>query len=184
MAKKAEMAAEAQQPGEGDLRVELVDIDSLRPWEGNPRKGDHETIEASLRRFGQQRPVLATDSGLIVVGANTWTVMKDRLGWSRCKVMRTDLPEDEAIAYLVADNRAADRAEYDDRALVEVLAQVGGGIPSEGLAGTGFSSHDLQDLLDRVAPAPPEEFPAVGGGDGSGGVETEHECPRCHYKFS
>jgi hypothetical protein len=39
------------------FETELVDPSQLRPYPGNPRRGDLEAIKDSLRRHGQYRPI-------------------------------------------------------------------------------------------------------------------------------
>ena len=59
-------------------------------------------------------------------------------------VVRTELPEEEVDAYLLADNRLADLGLYDDRTLAEVLQPLAEG---GALEGTGYTADDVMTLL-------------------------------------
>jgi ParB-like chromosome segregation protein Spo0J len=141
-----------------DLRELLVDIDSLKPHPDNPRKGDVDGITASLQRFGQVRPVVVRAETREVVAGNHTMEAARRLGWPQIAAVMVDLSEEDARAYLIADNRLADTASYDDESLVRVLEQLSA---ENGLEGTGFSSEEVDDLvaaLDSVETTPPEDF--------------------------
>ena len=52
------------------MRVELLDIDSIRPYEGNPRINDQavDAVAASLREFGFRQPIVVDEARVIIVG--------------------------------------------------------------------------------------------------------------------
>jgi DNA modification methylase len=125
--------------GNTDLRKLLVPVGELRRHPSNPRRGDMDAIRASLRRFGQQRPVLALPDGTIVAGNHTFQGTVDE-GWTHCAVVRSDLTEAEVDAYLAADNRTGDLGTYDDEVLARLL---------QPLYDDGF----VERLVARVDPA-------------------------------
>jgi hypothetical protein len=127
-----------------DLEALLVDAMELRPHPENPRRGDVQGIASSLRRFGQVRPIVVqASSGFIVAGNHTYRAATEELGWSKVAAVRVDLSDDEARAYLIADNRWSDAATNDDAALVAVLER----LADDGrLDGTGYSADDVDDL--------------------------------------
>ena len=58
-----------------------VPIDSLRPFQKNPRRGDLMAIRASLEAHGQYRPIVVrAGSQEILAGNHTWQAAKE-LGW-------------------------------------------------------------------------------------------------------
>lgn len=143
------MTAEATFTWHGNeaLAPMLVALDELRPHPKNPRRGDADEIQRSLRRFGQQRPLLALPDGMLVAGHHVWQAARAE-GWSHVAVVRSDLTEREVDAYLLADNRLADLGLYDDAALAELLAP-----HADALEGIGYSSADLETLLAYLEPA-------------------------------
>ena len=146
----------------------LVPIESLAPWPGNPRQGDTGAIAASLARFGQQKPIVAqAGSGLIVAGNHLWRAapmvgeMELALGfgsgegWTHVAAVMSDLSNEEALGYLVADNRTSELGTYDDEALATVLTQ----LASAGLlAGTGYDGDDVDNLLASLSPVVPTDL--------------------------
>jgi hypothetical protein len=147
------------------LRDLAEPVGNLTPWGGsgkgvNPRQGEVGKIMESLQRFGQVRPILAQDDGTIVAGNHTYEAAK-RLGWEEIAVVRVNLSDAEAQAYLVADNRIPDGATYDDQALIGILQELE---ENGSLEGTGFTNDDLEDLIAAVEGAQQTEPEPFGGG--------------------
>ena len=132
--------------GAAALSELLVPIEELEPSENNPRRGNVEAIATSLERFGQAKPILV-DGKRIIAGHHV-RLAAIELGWTHlAAIENTFADEDEARAYLVADNRIHDLGSYDDSALVEHLAALA---ELDKLAGTGFTLDDLDDLYTRL----------------------------------
>jgi len=135
--------------GNSGLEPMLVAVDELRPHPRNPRRGVVSEIASSLRRFGQQRPLLALPDGTLVAGHHVWQAAKAE-GWSHVAVVRSELTEREVEAYLLADNRLADLGLYDDSMLAELLQPLAA---EEALEGIGYTPDDLAQLLALLEPA-------------------------------
>jgi ParB-like chromosome segregation protein Spo0J len=139
----------------------LVDIDSLEEWPGNARRGDVEGIRSSLRRFGQVRPILVQASSNRVIAGNHTRAAMAAEGAERIAALRVEIDDAEAEAYAIADNAHADRASWDDRALVEALERIQ---DTGGLEGVGFDADDLDDLVARLNLIPDtDDVPFEGG---------------------
>lgn len=143
--------------GSSDLEETLVPVVSLVCHPKNPRRGQISEIAESLKRFGQTRPIL-TDGSQIIAGNHTFLAAQS-LGWTHIAATRNDFAsEDEARAYLLADNRLPELGGYDDAvllSLMEELETVGG------WAGTGYTADDLDDLRaiqNAIPTTAPEEF--------------------------
>lgn len=137
-------ATERRWSGAPDLVGLLVPVGDVSPHPDNPRRGDVEGISTSLARFGQLRPIVVQAStGRIVAGNHTYRAARDLLDWTHIAVVRPDLDDDEARAYLLADNRWSDVAQNDDRALMSILDQLA---DAGRLDGTGYSADDVDDL--------------------------------------
>jgi ParB-like chromosome segregation protein Spo0J len=142
------------------LREMLVPVDELAPFPGNPRRGDIEHIRASLRRFGQMKPLLVTSDGTIVAGHHVRLAAIEE-GWSHVAVLPHEFAdENEARAYLLADNRIADFGSYDQADLVEHLRALA---ELEQLEGTGYDEADLSALQASLSDGDesPMEIPAL-----------------------
>lgn len=108
------------------LQTELVDIATLVSDPRNARKHDERNlaaIQSSLRRFGQQKPIVVGEGNVVLAG-NGQLAAALALGWSSIAVVRTSLLGEEATAYAIADNRTAELAMWDQTALDELLREL------------------------------------------------------------
>jgi DNA modification methylase len=118
-----------------------------------------ESIKASLLRFGQQKPVVVGDGGVIIAGNGTVMAAK-ALGWDTVEIVRSGLKGSEATAYAIADNRTAELAEWDDAALAQQLAALQ--IEDAALAeATGFSEAEIEKLAAATVDIEEDEVPEV-----------------------
>lgn len=152
-------------------KVETVLLDELRPDPENARvhgRDNLAAIRASLERFGQVRPLLATSKGLVVAGNGTLAAMRS-LGWTEAKVLR--LPWDDAAtcrAYAIADNRTAELAMWDDETLAGQLGDLtAAGLPMEAL---GFAP-------------PPRGAGSTKGNEGKEEGGRSYRCPACGFRW-
>ena len=146
------------------MKSEAVKIDSISEDPANLRRhGERnlETIKASLKRFGQQKPIVVDSDGIVRAGNGTLKAARE-LGWEKIQIVRSALKGSEATAYAIADNRTAELADWDEDALAQTLAALQ--IEDEDLAiATGFDASDIDALLapDEViedeVPEPPVE---------------------------
>lgn len=146
---------------EHKVRAELVDrgllveVAALHPHPSNPRRGDVKAIAGSLERFGQMRPIIATQDGTIVAGNHTYQAALS-LGWTHIAATLMEMTAKDEAAYLIADNRHSDMATYDDAALLEHLHVLAA---DDNLAGVGFEQDDISGLADALAALPDEPLP-------------------------
>ena len=145
--------------------LETVDISDISQDPANVRKHSErnlEAIAASLRAFGQQKPIVVDKRGVILAGNGTYEAAK-RIGWDKIKITRTDLSGTLATAYAIADNRTAELAEWDDTALAEQLRS----LQSEefDLANVGYTDDELNQMINSAAESllPPSEEKQFGG---------------------
>lgn len=125
------------------LRLLAVPIDELHEDPANARvEHDLDRIAASLRAYGQRKPIIANrlQSGKIEAGNGTWRAAKTKLGWTHIAVVFVDDDPATAAAYGVADNRTAELSRWDKDALREIAASVGDLF-------TGFEAAELDDLI-------------------------------------
>jgi len=142
------------------MTVETVLIDSLSLDPANVRKhGERnlEAIKASLRRFGQQKPIVVDSRGVVRAGNGTLEAAK-ALGWREIQIVRSDLPPTELTAYSIADNRTAELAAWDTEALAKLLSE-------QELGDVGFDADELAKLSGQIAP----------GGDETASLEAKFE---------
>lgn len=119
-------------------------IDKLRPHPENPNTGDSEAIAASLLQNGLYRPIVARTDGTILAGHHVYEAAMS-LGWTDLHVTFVDVDDATAKRIMVADNRIADLGPGVDLGLLmPLLTELAD--TSEGLAGTGYSDDDLENL--------------------------------------
>lgn len=154
-------AAQVRHINEG-LRPLAVPIDSLHPDPRNARKHDAanlDAIEASLREFGQLKPVVADAKGKVLAGNGTLAVGV-RLGWKWIAAVRAKLDKTKATGFALADNRAAELAEWDQKLLDELIPEL------QAAAGNLADDLLLADLLPEVRPGKADDdddAPKFGG---------------------
>jgi hypothetical protein len=135
------------------LKVEYVALDSLHPFEGNPRKGDIEAIAKSLHRFGQRKPVVAMkDDGTIIAGNHIWLAARG-LGWDALAVTWFPGTPEEGKAFLLADNRTSELGTFSEAELLALLQEVNS-FEGDLLESASYSEEDLADLLHSTTPPP------------------------------
>jgi hypothetical protein len=133
-----------------DLTTAEVPVADLRTYHRNPRRGNTAVIARSLTVNGQYRPLVVntgTHTGRVnevLAGNHTLMAARD-LGWESIAVVTVDVDDDQAARIVAADNRTADLADYDDRLLAELLAD----LPD--LDGTGYDPGDLDQIEARLA---------------------------------
>jgi ParB-like chromosome segregation protein Spo0J len=129
------------------MKIESVPIDSISPDPSNARRHpEHnlEQIKASLRRFGQQKPIVVDATNTVRAGNGTLIAAK-ALGWKTIAIVRSDLAKTELTAYAIADNRSAELAEWDTEILSATLAD-----PEIG--DVGFLDEEIRELTNQSLP--------------------------------
>ena len=131
-----------------------VPIGTLKHHPRNPRKGDVEAIKRSLVHNGMYKALVVNRRTMEVLVVNHTLKAAREVGLEEVDVTLLDVDEDKARRIMLADNRTADLAGYDDELLAEVLAE------TPDLAGTGYGPEDLETLLADVGdPGPDEDDP-------------------------
>jgi hypothetical protein len=141
------------------MKIHKIAIDRLRHDPENARlhgTRNLDTIKASLTRFGQQKPVVVDADNTVIAGNGTLSAAR-ALGWTHLACIRTSLKNKEAAAYAIADNRAAELAEWDPAALAKTLGDIDSDADGP-LWSTGFDKAELDGLMKKLGmqtPPPP-----------------------------
>ena len=101
-------------------------------------------MAASLRRFGQQKPIVIQRSTGYVVAGNHLVRAAQSLGWSEIAANIVELDDATATAFMLADNRTSDLGGYDDALLAAILAEAAA---ADDLTGTGYDADDVAALV-------------------------------------
>ena len=154
-------------------------VSSLSTLPGNPRRGDVEAVAASLKRFGQRKPIVARASDRVVIAGNHTLQAAVSLGWDEVAVSFVNDDESTSQAYALADNRISDLSSYDDQALLDLLESV------EIFDGTGYALADMESLAEFLYPSI-DEMPNFMPDDSEQPKLDERSsttCPKCKCEW-
>ena len=105
----------------------FISIDELKPYEKNARLHPAEQIEKiknSIKEFGFITPVIIDENNMILVGHGRTQAAKE-LGIESLPYRRIDnLTDDQKRAYILADNKLSDLAEWDEDLLQIELEKI------------------------------------------------------------
>jgi len=167
------------------MKIESVPIESISTDPANLRKHDERNISAiiaSLRRFGQQHPIVIDSRGIVLAGNGRYEAIK-RLGWPTILAVRSDLAGVDATAYAIADNRTAELANWDDTALAETLRA----LQSEefDIEAAGFTGDEVDQLIEKLASEiVPDFHPGTIDDQGRLDEKVKTTCPECGHEFT
>ena len=139
-------------------RIELWPVDRLVPYERNARTHSQEQVAqlaASISEFGFLNPILVDSKDGIIAGHGRLAAAKD-MGLAEVPVVVLDhLSEAQKRAYVIADNKLALNAGWDESLLRLELTDLGE--LDFDLSLIGFSEDELAELLPEIEELPPED---------------------------
>jgi hypothetical protein len=135
------------------LQIEQIQLATLIPYINNSRTHSDEQvaqIAASIKEFGFNNPVLVDKDNGIIAGHGRVQAAR-RLGLTEVPCVRLEhLTKTQRKAYIIADNRLALNAGWDNELLtIELNDLLADDFALELL---GFDPAELKDLLDPVKP--------------------------------
>lgn len=135
------------------MQVEQIEVERLVPYARNARThSDAQVaqIAASIREFGFCNPVLVDGQDGIIAGHGRVLAAR-QLGMAEVPCVRLGhLSDTQRRAYIIADNRLALSAGWDDALLALELSALR--IDGFELELTGFEPGEIDALLDGVEP--------------------------------
>lgn len=147
------------------LRGLAVPLAELEPDPRNARTHDErnlKSIAASLRQFGQLKPIVVNRKTHIIEAGNGTFEAARRLGWTHLAAVYVQHDAKAALGFSLADNRTSDLAAWDDAVLLELLPQV---------------ADDSPDLYADLLLAELREAEPAGDGDQSGADHSAQLVP-------
>ena len=134
-------------------QIEYLETEKLIPYARNSRTHSDEQVQqimGSIKEFGFTNPVLVDGDGVIIAGHGR-TMAAQRLGMKEVPCLRlAHLTEAQKRAYVIADNKLALNAGWDDAMLALELRNLRD--EDFDLSLTGFDDAELAALLaDAVA---------------------------------
>lgn len=128
-----------------------ADLSQLRDHPRNPRRGDQSSVAASLDRNGWYGAIIAQEESCLILAGHTRRRALTSAGVASAPVLWVKCDDETATRILLADNRTAELASWDNDALESLLAGL------DTLDGTGFQPVDLDELGKTPAEPPSAE---------------------------
>ncbi|UPK38630.1 ParB N-terminal domain-containing protein [Bradyrhizobium sp. 186] len=133
------------------MQIEPLSIDLLKPYAANARTHSAKQIKQiaqSIERFGFNNPVLIDDDGMVIAGHGRLEAAKLLKMTTVPCVRLSHLSKDEQRAYILADNRLAEKAGWDNEILaieLKQLAELGFDVDL-----TGFEPAEVDLIIEGV----------------------------------
>jgi DNA modification methylase len=134
-----------------DLSIENLPLSSLKPWARNARthsKKQIKQIADSITQFGFTNPVLVDRDNTILAGHGRVAAAK-LLELTEVPCVRLEhMTEAQKRAYVLADNKLALNAGWDEEFLAEELEAILGEDAGFNISITGFSLAEVDSLIE------------------------------------
>jgi ParB-like chromosome segregation protein Spo0J len=125
------------------------------PDPNNPRRHTPEQIRGiarSIEAFGFNAPILVDKANRVVAGHGRLEAAK-RLNLAEAPVIRLEhLSEQQAKAYMLADNKLTDRSSWDDRKVAIVLKELSDIALAFEIEATGFEPPEIDLRIQSLDP--------------------------------
>jgi hypothetical protein len=154
-----------------------VPLDRLTAHPANPNQGDVGLICELLDANGFAGAVLAQESTGILIDGEHRVKAAAAKGMPTLPVIWLDVDDDARDRLLASLNESVRRGVNDEAKLVALLTALAA--TGRGLAGTAHDGDDLDALIAKLNPAPPEQFPGY-----DDDIDVTYRCPSCGYEGS
>lgn len=97
------------------MNISMLAVGSIAPYGKNPRKNDEAVkyVAESIKQFGFKVPIVIDKDNIIVAGHTRWKAAK-KLGLKEVPcIVADDLTDEQIKAFRLADNKVAEKAEWD-----------------------------------------------------------------------
>lgn len=142
------------------LAIVYREIDHLQPDSKNPRvhsKKQIQKVARSIEAFGFNVPFLVDRRLKLIAGHGRLAACK-LLGIDRVPTICLDhLNKDQINAFMIADNRLTESAEWDDRLLAEQVKALSEVSLDFSLEATGFAMGEIDVMIEGFASPPKAE---------------------------
>ncbi len=140
------------------FQIEQINVDRLRPWKRNARthsKKQMRQIAESIQAFGFTNPVLVDADNSILAGHGRVEAAR-LLEMETVSCVRLEhMTHEQKRAYVLADNKLALNAGWDEQLLGEELGALLGLDLDFDIETTGFSLPEIDGLVEGLAPEEP-----------------------------
>jgi ParB-like chromosome segregation protein Spo0J len=164
------------------MQIEILQVEALIPYARNSRTHSDEQvaqIAASVREFGFTNPVLIDDQEGIIAGHGRVLAAR-KLQMTEVPCLRlSHLSEAQKRAYIIADNKLALNAGWDEELLQLELNDLH--LEEFDMALLGFSAQELSLAMgfEDDLSAPESSAKEIDPDD----YQMGHTCPKCGFEF-
>ena len=145
------------------LEIRYQRIDNLKPAPHNPRRHTRKQIKQlarSIETFGFTFPALVDEESNVIAGHGRILACRE-LGWSEIPTIPLEgLSEAKRRALMIADNRLAENAEWDDRLLAQQLKDLSLAELDFSIEAIGFEMGEIDLRISGLDGEVPGEDPA------------------------
>lgn len=136
-------------------KIEHIPVGRLRPWSRNARTHSKKQVRQlanSMQEFGFTNPVLIDSEDNILAGHARVAAAK-LLGFEAVPCLRIeDMTSAQKRAYVLADNKLALNAGWDEQILGEELQALIAIDPEFDVDVLGFDTHEIDGLIEGLGP--------------------------------
>jgi len=163
------------------MEKEYRKLGELKLWDLNPRSITSENFQRlknHIKKFGQYKPILINEDGVVVGGNMRVLAMKDldmKDVWVSTIKAKTKA---QMLQYALSDNE--NFGDWDEEKLAEMLTEEWTNIDTEDFK-LEFGKETLEELLEKFGPGGEDEVEEEEEEVEKG--KKEVECPKCHHVF-
>lgn len=108
------------------MNIVELKLGEVRPYEKNPRKNDEAVkfVAESIKQFGFKVPIVIDHNGVIVAGHTRYKAAKKLKMETVPCIVADDLTEEQIKAFRLADNKVAEKAEWDFDLLADEMEEL------------------------------------------------------------
>lgn len=160
------------------MKLELLKINELIPYENNPRKNDDavEAVAESIRQCTYITPIILDENHVILAGHTRYKALKS-LGIEDVQCLICEgLTDEQKKKYRYLDNKTGEKAIWDFLKLETELENLDlGGFDFFGMASELDIPAGTTKKISESAEYDTEVF---------GDEEFKYQCPKCGFRFN
>lgn len=126
------------------MKIQKVKLSDIKPYFNNPRNNQSAVAptEESIKRYGFVKPIIVDKNGVIIAG-HTRYLAAFQLGMTEVPVIYSDMDEEKAKEFRIADNKIAEKSSFNEDQLIEELRKLE--VPEDMQS---FFFEDVNDMLN------------------------------------
>ena len=97
------------------MNIQMLKLSDIKPYENNPRKNNEAVkyVAQSIKEFGFKVPIVIDKDNVIIAGHTRYKAAKRLKIKEVPTIIVDDLTDEQVKAFRLADNKVAEKAEWD-----------------------------------------------------------------------